>query len=51
MILLIDRSASMGAAGGASSPFAKARHAAGELLKELPAGQRPRTLLISTRTA
>ena len=38
VILLIDRSASMGAAGGASSPFAKARHAAGELLKELPPG-------------
>ncbi len=38
VILLIDRSASMGASGGRTSPFAKAREAAGELLKDLPPG-------------
>ena len=39
VILLIDRSASMGAAGGQSSPFAKAQQEAGVLLKSLPAAR------------
>ena len=38
VVLLIDRSASMGAAGASSSPFAKAQRAAGELIKDLPPG-------------
>ena len=38
VILLIDRSASMGAAGENASPFARALEQAAELLKDLPAG-------------
>ena len=38
VVLLIDRSASMGAGGASSSPFAKAQRAAGELIKGLPPG-------------
>ena len=38
VILLIDRSASMGAAGGSDSPFARAQQQAAELLKDLPTG-------------
>ena len=38
VILLIDRSASMGAAGENISPFARAQQQAAELLKDLPTG-------------
>jgi Aerotolerance regulator N-terminal len=38
VILLIDRSASMGAMGGQSSPFAIAQREAGALLETLPVG-------------
>jgi hypothetical protein len=38
VILLIDRSASMGALGERNSPFSKALEQAGELLQKLPAG-------------
>jgi Aerotolerance regulator N-terminal len=38
LILLIDRSASMGASGGRATPFAKAQQEAAEILRDLPAG-------------
>ena len=47
-MLLIDRSASMAAAGKGGSPFDKARQQAGEILEKLPGGTAWPTWRIST---